>query len=79
MACAGSEFLDSAPFGSLIGRIGVSSASASSTDLTFPVGRVAVLSVPADKTGALFLGVNDHFTRMSRVAGTLVVNVFEAL
>ena len=79
MACAGSEYLDSAPFGCLIGRIGVSSASASSTDLTFPVGRVAVLSVPADKSGALFLGVNDHFTRMSRVAGALEVHLFEAL
>lgn len=76
---AGSEFLDSAPFGALIGRVGISSAAATSTDYTFPIGRTAVLIVPPDKNGALFLGVNDHSTRMGKVTGPLKVTISEAL
>jgi len=76
---AGSEFFDSAPFGALIGRVGISSAAATPTDYTFPIGRTAVLTVPQDKNGALFLAVNDHPTRMGKVTGPLKVTIFEAL
>jgi hypothetical protein len=68
-----------APVGALIGRIGSSSAKAVSTDLLFLVGRHCVMTIAPDKTGALYLGVNDSELLMTSVAGQVRVTVYEAL
>ena len=68
--------------GALIGRIGGSSADLAAVDNSmhlFVVGRVCVLQVPADKTGSLYLSVNDKPWPASRVQGQLKVRVFESI
>jgi hypothetical protein len=67
------------PVGALIGRIGSGSAKTVSTDLLFLVGRHGVMTRPADKSGALYLGMNDSEQLMTGVGGHVQVSVYEAL
>jgi hypothetical protein len=82
--------VSAAPVGALIACIGGSTADqavdsnpnpqgATPKRLCFAVGRTCVFSVPQAPLGALFMGVNDHVTRMAGMAGSLLVNVYEGL
>ena len=53
--------------------------AAQAFDFRFPAGRLAVLQVPTNVSGALFLGVNDAATSMGALAGELTVSLYEAL
>jgi len=75
----GKLILESAPLGALIGRLGISSAGPRTDELIFPVGRHCVLTVPPEKGGALYFGVNDAETLLGLVEGSLKVSIFESL
>jgi hypothetical protein len=79
------------PRGALIGRIGGSSAdqtldaaSAATTNQSprmflFAIGRFCVVQIPANTSGALFLGMNDAASGAAKASGSIKVNVAQAL
>ena len=75
----------SAAPGALVARIGGSPAdltiepTAAMPRLAFAIGRTCVFTVPSTVSGSLYLGINDDPTRIGKVTGELVVDVFEAL
>ena len=62
--------------GSLIAKVGGGSSDKSGT--IFGIGSHGILSAPADKAGALYLGINDEITGFADNAGTMTVQVFIA-
>lgn len=75
--------LDTCAVGSLIGKVGGSSADTkmdAAKLILFSVGRHCVFSVTeATKTGSLYLGINDTTASIPKVDGQLEVTIYEAL
>jgi hypothetical protein len=82
---APTPLLAGTPPGALIARIGGSTADQTidaaekPKRIVFSIGRRCVFTVPDAPTGSLFLGVNDAAARMAAVAGSLKVNIYEAV
>src|SRR5262249_38033156 len=77
-----SLLVTTAPVGALLAKIGGGSADvkpAADKVTVFAAGRHCVFTAAADKTGALYLGVNDTSASLARVTGQLQVTLSEAL
>jgi hypothetical protein len=66
-----------APVGALVGKIGGGTADVKG-EVDFVVGRFCVLSVPQDKSGTLFLSINDLPSSLSDNSSSLKVQVYLA-
>lgn len=71
---AGDPVCIGSPFGVLIGKIGGGTADKGGT--IFPIGRYCVFKVTDPvKPGPLYLGVNDQYERMAKVAGQIEFDI----
>jgi hypothetical protein len=66
------------PYGALIGKIG--GGTADKSGLIFPIGRYCIYQITdVTKAGPLYLGANDKYEWMTKVAGQIEVELEVAL